>query len=379
MYGGISFNSVPDGAMIFINDSSLNVVTPFNISSILPGLYNITLKKENYRNTDISITVKSSEITKLTTTLKDTSIWLDYQTFNSGIPNNILSSVASDSKGIKWIGTSSAGLIRFDEKEFIRFTTSNSSIPSNNIKYIGVDKLNRVWVCTDNGIGIFDGLYWTNYSNSNSKLLSNNVNVVEFSENGLVWIGTQANLVKYDNGSFTSYVYNSAEVSSFWINDIVFDIEGNLWLGTNTSGIIKFDGKDNFEVYQKPSNNLISNSIISIAIEADNTKWFVNNPMTKDGVSYGGGISSLSGYVFTAYTPWSSTLVSRNILADKNSRKWICTKEGIYTSNEAGNFSIINKSNSGLTSNDVSQVIQDNNGIFWIVTLGGGLVKYKGN
>jgi len=379
MYGGISFKSNPEGAAIFLNDSSINAITPYTLDRVLPGIYNIVLKRENFRDASVSITVKSSETTNMTSTLRDTSQWVDFQTFNSGIQSNLLTSIAVDNRGIKWIGTSNNGIIRFNEKEFTNFTTANSTIPSNIVKYVTVDKLNRVWVCTDNGIGIFNGNSWEIYNTSNSALLSNNVLVVKFSDDGTAWIGTQAGLNKYSGGVFTSFIYKSSEVTSFWINDIAFDEDGSLWLATNQAGVIKFDGHNSYQVYQAPSYNLKSNTVISAAVDYNGNKWFVSNPGTSGGISYNGGLTVLSGETFTTYSPWNGSLSAANIFVDNQDTKWVSTKQGLYKFSTASGYIVITKDKYDISSNDISKVTQDNNGILWISTLGGGLMKYKLN
>ncbi len=138
MYGNVILFTVPAGASIFLNDSSLNRVTPDTLYGVLPGLYKAKFKLENYRDSEINVLVESSITRNFSVALRDTSVWVDFQTFNSEIQSNLLTSIAVDFNGIKWIGSSDIGLIKFDESNFVNFNTSNSGIPSNQINCLSV-------------------------------------------------------------------------------------------------------------------------------------------------------------------------------------------------------------------------------------------------
>jgi ligand-binding sensor domain-containing protein len=64
--------------------------------------------------------------------------WIVYDTTNSGLPHNWVSSVTIDDFGNKWIGTF-AGLAKFDGAKWKVYDTSNSDLPSNEIISIALD------------------------------------------------------------------------------------------------------------------------------------------------------------------------------------------------------------------------------------------------
>ena len=60
--------------------------------------------------------------------------WIVYNTDNSGLPSNDLTSaLAIDKQGNKWIGTRRAGLAKFDGENWTVYDTINSGIPDNQI------------------------------------------------------------------------------------------------------------------------------------------------------------------------------------------------------------------------------------------------------
>ena len=119
MYGKLNLTTVPAGASIIFNDSLLNQVTPITFQNLLPGLYFVKFSLYNHRDRLIPVIVESSKSNSYTETLRDTSVWVDYQVFNSGIQSNSLTAITVDQNNVKWIGTLEKGIIRYDELNFV--------------------------------------------------------------------------------------------------------------------------------------------------------------------------------------------------------------------------------------------------------------------
>jgi hypothetical protein len=374
MLGSLSLKSVPDNSRIFVNDSSINKVTPFLLEHLIPGVYMITFKKENYRDGNLTATVESNKTSSIFYFLQDTSVWVDYQTFNSGIQSNFLTAVVLDKNEIKWIGTSDAGLIKYDGNSFINYNTENSSIPHNTINSITLDDQDHVWICTNNGVGIFDGAVWINYNTSNSLLKTNNINVVRFDQNGTAWIGTQTNLVTFDGINWGNYDYSSSTVAYLSITDIAISNSNNIWLATSNSGLVNFDGDNSYKVYKTDSYGILTNSISSLGLEQNRNLWILNRSVT----GYRGGVTLLQGEEFFPYPVGQSSFLPRAIFIDNNAKKWIATNEGILTITGTAEFNLMNRNNSGLTSTNLFQITKEKDGTVWIASYGGGLIKYKG-
>lgn len=122
MYGDLNLFSIPEGAQIFINDSLLSNTTPYTVQNLLPGIYNIRFKLFDHRDDEFKASVESSMRKIYSSALRDTSVWVDYQVFNSGIHSNSLSAITIDQNGFKWFGSLNKGLISYDEIEFKNYT-----------------------------------------------------------------------------------------------------------------------------------------------------------------------------------------------------------------------------------------------------------------
>jgi ligand-binding sensor domain-containing protein len=87
--------------------------------------------------------------------------WTVYDTSNSGLPGNIVTSIAIEANGNKWIGTefdeyTGSGLAKFDETApegtgWTVYNTSNSGLSSNRVTSITIDKDGNKWVGTRKG------------------------------------------------------------------------------------------------------------------------------------------------------------------------------------------------------------------------------------
>ena len=369
MYGSLYLQTIPTGASITVNDSALNNITPLTLQNLLPGEYRIKFKLFNYRDGDIIAIVQSSKNNSYLTELRDTSEWIDYQVFNSGIQSNALSAVAVDNNNIKWIGTLDKGLIKYNEVNFVNYNTANSSIPYDRINCISIDPQNRVWVGTDFGFGIFDGVGWTVYNRNNSGLTSEIINDFAFDNNGNAWIGTSANLVKFDGVSWTLYEEPNARD---WINAINIQSETNIWLGTTLNGIYQFLN-ETFISLPQPDYGYPSKTISSIDSDEFNYIWFCFLPDTAGR----GGISYWDGSTFVNYLIGTPQINVRDIFIDDDNNKWFSTSEGFVVFDAENNSTTFRTNNSFISSNLTNSCVQDLNGNIWITTFASGLNKYK--
>jgi hypothetical protein len=369
MYGKLSFQTSPSSAEIIINDSATSKITPFIFSGLLPGEYRVRFRLPNHRDKEIDAIVQSSRTNVYTEELRDTSVWVDYQFFNSGIQSNSLTAIALDNNNVKWIGSLDKGLIRYDEISFINYDRTNSSIPSNKVNCIAIDNQNRIWVGTDFGIGIFDGSSWITYNRNNSGLTSEMINTIRFDIAGNAWIGTAGNLVKFDGINWN--LYNEPKGKD-WIKDIYIESESKLWLGTKADGVRTFVN-ENFDSLLQSEYGYPSMTITSITSDNFDNIWFCFVPDSAGR----GGVSYWNGSVFTNFffgTPQNNV---NNIFVDEQDNKWFATTEGFVLFDVQNNSTVFSTSNSLISANNIRASIRDRNGNVWITTYASGLNKFK--
>lgn len=129
-------------------------------------------------------------------------------------------------------------------------------------------------------------------------------------------------------------VYTDADI----VTSSLIDNNGNLWFGTSTEGLYKYDGEKFSNFNEK--NGICTNQIWDIIEDDKEIVWLATNK----------GLCKYNGKTFTQIMlPFIDT-----------SSEWY---KNIYPT---------------VNPNQANSIIQDNNGIFWIGTSGGGAYKYDG-
>ncbi len=375
MRGGLVFNSDPAGVNITLDDTISIGVTPLELKDLLPGTYNITYSNIGFRDRSFDQIVESGKTTNAFAVLVDTTIWVDYSTFNSNLLTNNLNAIVIDQANILWIGSNDMGLFSFDRNEFKSYPQLSSFISSNKVVSLNVDDNNRLFIGTDEGLVIKDGTNWEFYNKDNSGLPNNKVNKIDFDADGNIWIATLRGLAKFNNMEWTVYNQENSSIASHVLTALSIDKSSNIfWLGTSDSGLIKFDGSE-FSNYTTANSGILTNYISSIKNEqGGGIIWMTNLPSN----NLAGGISAVEGTSWlTGYGNLQTDLLT-SIYIDSNDNKWIASNSGVVKFQSIGIKTLFTVSNSGLKSNLITEIYEDNSGIIWITTSGGGLTKYKG-
>lgn len=206
-------------------------------------------------------------------------------------------SIKSDAEDCLWIGTS-AGLFRYkDGKMLSHYTSANSKLPEGNVYEIYFDSTRKGWICTENGMCIWDPsseslkvdifpegfihkekirtvyedsahqlyflpdkgpMYISDLSMNHFRHLQPNtllegkdcMFIIEDDE-GWLWIGTSNGLYRYDKKeTFVLYHFIDGIPSPIFIFCLpVKDGQGRIWMG-NSKGLIYMDTHDQSELWQ---------------------------------------------------------------------------------------------------------------------------------
>ena len=117
-------------------------------------------------------------------------------TQRDGILSNSIRTIASDLSGSLWIGYSGdIGLSRMavlpdNQLRFEHFSRANG-LNSSAIIFIGCDRRGWIWVGTDDGVDIFDGVRWKHAGTQDGLLWDDcDTNGFWADDDGAVWVGT---------------------------------------------------------------------------------------------------------------------------------------------------------------------------------------------
>ena len=323
-----------------------------------------------------------------------------------------------DSRGTLWFGSVSQGLSRFDPEteqwtNFRHDTQDPNSISGDAIWAIAEDQRGDLWIGTEaNGLSRFDHEtgqfthYQHNPDNPNS-LSANQALAVEVDRSGAVWVGTQfggLNRFDPDTGQWTRYRHDADDPHSLSFDHILSlheDMSGVLWIGTWGGGLDRFNanapGEGTFTHYQhNPENpsSLSHNHVASIHQDRSGTLWIA---------TFGGGLNQLVAadvegidsemageqhvsFIRYQQNPNDPHSLSHNmavsIYEDQEGMLWVGTAGGGINKldlqpKQFALYHHIPGDPNSLSSNDVRAIYVDRSSDLWIGTYGGGLNRVE--
>ena len=113
-----------------------------------------------------------------------------YEFYNSahGLPSSEISSLAKDSKGFLWIGTS-AGISRYDGYEFHNYNRSKEGDILGYVNVLATDRDHNLWIGT--GAGLFRYANHEIIKVSAPSDLPQGVNDIFAEKDGTIWLATE--------------------------------------------------------------------------------------------------------------------------------------------------------------------------------------------
>ncbi|WDF66014.1 hybrid sensor histidine kinase/response regulator transcription factor [Flavobacterium sp. KACC 22763] len=346
-----------------------------------------------------------------------------------------VSSIIQDKNDFIWIGTSGAGLYRYDGVNYFGYKYENKpgSVNSNFIYSTFIDSKNNLWVGTDQGLCLYNrdldnftriniedaitqgytqpitiktiiednsgnlylgaygfGLFKLNIktlkaSLVHSKVLDKPNFLIKSSvknKQGTIYLGTSYGLLEIDANGKAKQVYKDRFKREPLTNDIeslVIDKFGYLWMGTTENGLIKI--KPETDNYRFENYAITKNKILSIV---QSSLGYIVCGTENDGllaVNYKGEV--LKKYLHSKYN--SASLKSNSVWSlyeDKEKRLWLgYFNKGLGVFDKPNNKfnsleSLANNENS-LQTSYVTSVAKDKKGNLLISNEGGGLDIYN--
>ena len=162
------------------------------------------------------------------------------------LPGNYVRTLHVDGLGRLWVGTSGAGLARFDRERdvFIPYPIDPNGRTSVNIKAIDDDGSGGLWIATDDGLDHLadpdSGRFVRPGPDSAlpDTLANHRVNIVLHDRSGTLWVGGKGGAVRQRKGeaAFTPIRLDPTRLEQPEVSFLFEDGGGRLWIGTSTEG-----------------------------------------------------------------------------------------------------------------------------------------------
>jgi signal transduction histidine kinase/ligand-binding sensor domain-containing protein len=323
--------------------------------------------------------------------------------------NVVVTSVQEDKNNNLWISTNGLGIMKFaydkKTKNYKREEINHINVAPDDRNYLIIDKKDRKWVATLNGLFLIDEaknqiiqyLYDKNNINSISE---NSLKSLYIDSSGVLWIGTSGQgLCKLGLNDKQFYHYktnnkNGKSIAGNVISSIHSKIEGELWVGFDLGGGIDRLIFNNFEIQQIEHYKLGSKGL-----GETNINNIISLVQRKNGEIWAG---SAGGFI-TRIKPGKAGENGQAIIKTFNHEKWTFSLfedsngilwggtwgHGLWRFDEKSeNFTFFKHSEGNSTTicdEIVWSLYEDNNGNLWIGGHGGGFSilsvqeKYKVN
>lgn len=130
-----------------------------------------------------------------------------------------------------WLATQGNGVFRIGDDRMEQLGISQGNLPSNQVHSLFKDHTGRIWICTNNGVSMFDNGKITTYTTDQG--LNNSI-ILQITQDhlGRYWMATFSGGINILDGDHFRHLTSSNGLSSDIIYSILTDNEGNIWAGT---------------------------------------------------------------------------------------------------------------------------------------------------
>lgn len=269
-------------------------------------------------------------------------------------------SFAQNKNNELFIGTM-GGLSRFNGSQFTHYTRSDGL--SNNIIYtLDIDSDQNIWMGTLNGICKFDGRKIHTYNNESSNL--NAIHLVVDNQNNVWAIDAAGNLLTLQENQLK--IVNAPHP----LSAITKDKNGQLYAFQEGKGLLKKNNKDWEEILitKQDPNWRVYKLYFG---RASNKLYAITNKglYIKDGNQWSQPLWLNAGPGVQDIT---------NIIEDENGSIWVATNKGGAWLKNGKNWIHFNYHN-GFTDEFVTSFYEDNENNMWLATNGSGIFRFSGN
>lgn len=275
-------------------------------------------------------------------------------TTENGLPSGRITALYVDDEDA-WVGTADAGIARFNFREGNWIVTKvEDGLLSNRITDV-VKYKGRMFVATQDGLSVWDGVSWLTQETEGKVKL---INALFKVQDGLLWVAARnmfGGLLTYDGEKWKdrSTIRPGTVLNN--VSDFAFS-GSNLWIGTTNRGVFRFDGKDwtSYTVAE----GLASNFVYTLGVQGD--------------ACYVGGCCGLSAFEEGSWRIYDiaegmphSTV---NAIAVDGGLVWLGSKKGLSVF-DGFNFTNFYTDN-GLTDDRITSLFVKGNEL-WVGTANG--------
>ncbi len=272
----------------------------------------------------------------------------------SELRDNEVWALAESDDGSLWIGVYGAGLSRLRGGAFTQYT-SKSGLVNDFVRALVTDTVGALWIGTDGGLSRFKDGVFTSYTTKNG-LAGSQVRALSADPDGSVWIGTPGGLQRWKDGRLLTVPLAGPPPV---IESVLRDQGGALWIAT-TEGLLRLEGGKTTRY--TTADGLSANRVYRLHQDLAGQVWMA----TSAGLDRYTGASPPAKPIRTEMRTWNVAA----LLSDKEGNLWVGYRGDGLARLHQGVFRVIGQAE-GLGDADVSTLLEGREGALWIGTLSG--------
>ena len=284
---------------------------------------------------------------------------------DDGLPDNSVRSIFQDSNGLIWLCTRE-GICMYDGLHFKPLEDADCDILDGLAMNLTEDQQHRLWFVTTRGIGFHDletGETRTIRRNTTGGLIG--AADIAVDRNGMVWIADE-DIFCWDPARQTLIDYSPA--ANFRSDAVEADSNGSIWFLSSDGDLYRFDSRGSrFDRIRGggPSGRASRHDLVS-----DGAGHLLYS-------STGGTVLSTDIYTYATTTLYRTGAGQiRCIVPEQDGRCWLGTDRGILLMEPDGRSRVYTHDNAqpeSLAGEDVWSMLRDNQGNLWVGMFYSGL------
>ncbi|MBN2611634.1 MAG: response regulator [Bacteroidales bacterium] len=304
-------------------------------------------------------------------------------TMENGLSNNKVNAVCRDQVGFMWFGTNE-GLNRYDGynmQVYKHDPSDSSSLCDNLVRCLFVDKSQRLWIATDNGLDVWEHKTETFHhvcTGNNTRLTGiawkllalDEDNMLLAATSGLYFINTSSLMAEKANQRV--HIPENAAILSLYLDSLQ-----NLYIGTFEEGLYIHNLKSKLTTRfaYSPGNkkSLSGNRVECISQDKDGNIWIGTN---ENGLNFFNASDSSFEWIDLDRNR-NFQIRIRDIVSDRFGRLWVGTYKGLYLK-EPGTHRFLlyahhKEGISSILNNSIYDIHIDAFDMMWLGTYSGGV------
>jgi len=146
---------------------------------------------------------------------------------------------------------------------------SNTQLPNDTVNNICYDN-GTYYIATNNGLLVYNGLFYNNFNTSNSPLPSNRITFVTTGNSQTYWcnainalyVGTDKGFAIYQNTQWKVYDSSNIAVNNFYVTGIQIPCyDTSTYISTRDNGLIALYPNGGYNIYNTTNGNLLDDTL----------------------------------------------------------------------------------------------------------------------